>query len=139
MGRGNQYIQLVNLFFYLGFYVAFNTVQLISRQVVGRAEETSTYGLLGFCTVNCRPTASNYQLSHLRSCWKLNPGLRGGRLQLVKFLYCKLPTDSKQLPAFPLEVRPGTELRHLRGGRRQCILLVLFNNVQQLEINGSSP
>ena len=30
------------LFIYLGFYVAFNTVQDISRQVVGRAEETST-------------------------------------------------------------------------------------------------
>ena len=52
--------------FYLGFYVAFNTVQVISRRVVGRAEETSTYSSLGFCTVNCRPTASNYQLSHLR-------------------------------------------------------------------------
>ena len=52
-------------FIYLGFYVAFNTVQVISRQVVGRAEETSTYSSLGFCTVNCRPTASNYQLSHL--------------------------------------------------------------------------
>ena len=33
----------VYLFIYLGFYVAFNTVQVISRQVVGRAEETSTY------------------------------------------------------------------------------------------------
>ena len=54
------------VFVYLGFYVAFNTVQVISRRVVGRAEETSTYSLLGFCTVNCRPTASNYQLSHLR-------------------------------------------------------------------------
>ena len=31
-----------NLFIYLGFYVAFNTVQVISRWVVGRAEETST-------------------------------------------------------------------------------------------------
>ena len=28
--------------FYLGFYVAFNTVQVISLRVVGRAEETST-------------------------------------------------------------------------------------------------
>ena len=28
--------------FYLGFNVAFNTVQVISRRVVGRAEETST-------------------------------------------------------------------------------------------------
>ena len=67
------------LFIYLGFYVAFNTVQVISRRVVGRAEETSTYSLLGFCTVNCRPKASNYQLSHLRLCRGLNPGLRGGR------------------------------------------------------------
>ena len=64
---------------YLGFYVAFNTVQVISRQVVGRAEETSTYSSSGFCTVNCRPTASNYQLSHLRPFRELNPGLRGGR------------------------------------------------------------
>ena len=47
---------LVCLFVYLGFYVAFNTVQVISQQVVGRAEETSTYSWLGFCTVNCRPS-----------------------------------------------------------------------------------
>ena len=32
-----------------------------------------------FCTVNCRPTASNYQLSHLRPYREPNPGLRGGR------------------------------------------------------------
>ena len=69
----------IYLFIYLGFYVAFNTVQVISRRVVGRAEETSTYSSLGFCTVNCRPTASNYQLSHLRPCRGSNPGLRGGR------------------------------------------------------------
>ena len=68
-----------NLFIYLGFYIAFNTVQVISRRVVGRAEETSTYSSLGFCTVNCRPTASNYQLSHLRPCRESNPGLRSGR------------------------------------------------------------
>ena len=67
------------LFIYLGFYVAFNTVQVISRRVVGRAEETSTYSSSGFCTVNCRPTASNYQLSHLRPCREPNPGLRDGR------------------------------------------------------------
>ena len=40
-------------FIYLVFYVAFNTIQVISRRVVGRAEETSTYSSLGFCTVNC--------------------------------------------------------------------------------------
>ena len=32
-----------------------------------------------FCTVNCWPTASNYQLSHLTLCREPNPGLRGGR------------------------------------------------------------
>ena len=65
---------------YLGFYIAFNTVQVISRRVIGRAEETSTYSSLGLCTVNCQPTASNYQLSHLRPSRGSNPDLRGGRL-----------------------------------------------------------
>ena len=67
------------LFIYLGFYVTFNTVQVISLRVVGRAEETSTYSWSRFCTVNCRPTASNYQLSHLRLCRESNPSIRGGR------------------------------------------------------------
>ena len=66
-------------FLYLGFYVAFNTVQVISRLIVGRAEETSTYSLLGLCIVTCRPAASNYQFSHLRPSQGSNPGLRGGR------------------------------------------------------------
>ena len=39
--------------FYLEFYVAFNTVQVISRRVVVKAEETSTYSSLGLCIVNC--------------------------------------------------------------------------------------
>ena len=60
-------------FIYLGFYVAFNTVQVISRRVVRRAEETSTYSSSGFCTLNCHPMASNYQLSHLRLCREPNP------------------------------------------------------------------
>ena len=69
----------VGLLIYLGVYVAFNTIQVISRRVVGRAEEASTYSLPGFCTVNYRPMARNHQLSHLRPCRELNPGLRGGR------------------------------------------------------------
>ena len=51
---------------------------VISGRVVGRAEETSTYSSSGFCTVNCRPKASN-QFSHLRPCREPNPGLSGGR------------------------------------------------------------
>ena len=66
----------IYLFIYLGFYVTFNTVQVISRQAVGTAEETSTHSSLGFCTVNCRPTASNYQLSHLRPCGDRTPALK---------------------------------------------------------------
>ena len=67
-------------FIYLfGFYFTFNTVQVISRWVVGRAEETSTYSSSGFCTVNCQPTASNYHLSDLRSSREPNTGLRGCR------------------------------------------------------------
>ena len=74
-------ILLMNLFIYLGFYITFNTVQIqvISRRVVERAEEISTHSSSGFCTVNCRPMASNYQLSHFRLCREPNPGLRGGR------------------------------------------------------------
>ena len=30
-------------------------------------------------------------------------------IQLVRVLYCKLPTNSKQLPAFSLEAMPGIE------------------------------
>ena len=73
------YVQQIYLFIYLGVYVAFNVVQVISRWVVLWTEETSTYSWSRFCTVNCRPTVSNYQLSHLRPCWEPNPGLRGGR------------------------------------------------------------
>ena len=66
------------IFVYLGFYVALNTVQVISRRVVGRAEETSTWSSLGLCTVNCRPTASNYQLSHLSPCGDRTPASEVG-------------------------------------------------------------
>ena len=39
-------------------------------------------------------------------------------IQLVKVLYCKLPTNGKQLPAFPLEVRLGFELQSDSGEAR---------------------
>ena len=77
--RGVSPNAYIYLFVYLWFYVAFNTVQVISRQVVGRAEETSTYSSSGFCTVNGQPTASNYQLPHLRPCRDPNPSIRAGR------------------------------------------------------------
>ena len=40
-------------------------------------------------------------------------------IQLVRILYCKLPINGKQLPAFPHEAVPETE-PGLRGGRLEC-------------------
>ena len=58
-------------------------------------------------------------LPHFQHCtghittgsWK---GIGNQYTQLVKILYCKLPTNGKQLPAFPLEAVPGTEPRPQR-------------------------
>ena len=45
------------------------------------------------------------------SIWK---GRENQYIQFIRVLYCKLPTNSKQLPAFPLEAVPGTEPRPQR-------------------------
>ena len=50
-------------FSYLMFYVTPGVLSVILWRVGGRAEETST---VGQNSVNCLPTASNYQLSHKR-------------------------------------------------------------------------
>ena len=103
---------------YLGFYVTFNTVQVISRRVVGRAEETSTYSWPRFCTVNSRPTASNYQFSHLRPCLEPNPGLRGGRRECYRRGPCSVvgwwllgggtaSKDASYLPRFDVSITGG--------------------------------
>ena len=39
-------------------------------------------------------------------------------IQFVRVLYCKLPTNGKQLPAFPLEAVPETEPRPQRWEAR---------------------
>ena len=39
-------------------------------------------------------------------------------IQFARVLYCKLPTNSKQLPAFPLEAVPGIEPRPQRWEAR---------------------
>ena len=40
-------------------------------------------------------------------------------IEFARVLYCKLPTNGKQLPAFPLEPIWGS-IPGLRGGRREC-------------------
>ena len=62
--------------------------------------------------------------------------------QLVKVLYCKLPTNGKQLPAFPLEVGLGTEPRSQRWkasvlplchhGPLYCGYIIITTNVSTL-------
>ena len=47
--------------------------------------------------------------------WK---GTGNQYIQFVRVLYCKLPTNGKQLPAFPLEAMPGTEPRPQRWEAR---------------------
>ena len=60
-------------------------------------------------------------------------------MQLVKVLYCKLPTNGKQMLAFPHDVWKDSN-SDLRGGRRVCYLyatiyrntLYLFTQVSVL-------
>ena len=51
-------------------------------------------------------------------------------IQLVKALYCKLMTNSKQLPTFPLEAVPGTKLR---PQRREVRVLPFCHPVHHVE------
>ena len=43
-------------------------------------------------------------------------------IQYIRVLYCKLPTNGKQLPAFPLEAVPGSESRPQRWEARMLPL-----------------
>ena len=67
------------------------------------------------------------------------PGSWKGRgnqyIQLVKVLCCKLPTNGKQLPAFPLEAVPGTELRPQRW-EASVTDLGLYNDCKGSEADG---
>ena len=57
--------------------------------------------------------------------WK---GRRNQYIQFVRVLYCKLPTNGKQLPAFPLEAMPGIEPRPQRWEARVLPLCLLCTN-----------
>ena len=43
-------------------------------------------------------------------------------IQFVRVLYCKLPTNGKKLPAFPLEAMPGIEPQPQRWEARVLLL-----------------
>ena len=46
-------------------------------------------------------------------------------LEFVRVLYCKLPTNSKQLPAFPLEAMPGIEPRPQRFSVLMSVIMAV--------------
>ena len=124
------------LFIYLGFYVAFNTVHVISRQVVGRAEETSTYSWSRFCTVKCLPTANNYQLFHLRQSREPNPSLRGGRRECYHSATVA-PRNEYMGPVFKLSYPSvDTFTGRLRKLRRGALMhkIDLSHAFRQLEV-----
>ena len=56
-------------------------------------------------------------------------------IQFVRVLYCKLPTNRKQLPAFPLEAVPGTEPRPQRWEAR---VLPLCHRGPALNVEGGT-
>ena len=63
-------------------------------------------------------------LRHFQHCTgHITTGSWKGRgnqyIEFARVVYCKLPTNGKQLPAFPLEPVRGSN-PGLRGGRREC-------------------
>ena len=63
-------------------------------------------------------------------------------IQFVRVLYCKLPTNGKQLPAFPLQAMTGIEPRPQRWEARVLPLChrgpFEFNNEFFLQIGGTA-
>ena len=106
-------LTFIYLFIYLVFNVAFNTVQVISRWVVGKAQETSTYSWSRFCTVSYQPMPMTngpktgpwlHSGNTLRSGFGSRPDLRGGRRECyhcvtmaLSYLYSTLQTNKSVL------------------------------------------
>ena len=66
--------------------------------------EKTSYSIIYLFGVLCR---FQHCTGHITTgSWK---GRGNQYIQLVKVLYCKLHTNGKRLPAFPLEAGPGTK------------------------------
>ena len=52
-------------------------------------------------------------------------------IEFVRVLYCKLPTNGKQLPAFPLEAVPGIEPQPQRWEARGTTLCALKSPINR--------
>ena len=106
-----------------------HTVQVILWRVVGRAEETSTYSWCrGSVTANCRPTASNYQLSHLRSGWE--PKFRSQRWEARVSPLCHRGPNNCQISRPKSCNRVTAENGGPRSVRRQVIAKVFKTSLK---------
>ena len=101
-------------------YEWFNTRVSSTQYIVSSFDQNCKTKFNIFVLVNKFPTMVNrfiylfgvlhhFQHSTCHIMMDSFVGRGNQQIQLVKVLYCKLPTNGKQLPAFPLEVRPGTE------------------------------
>ena len=68
--------------------------------------------------------------------WK---GRENQYMEFVRVLFCKLPTNGKQLPAFPLEAMPGTEPRPQRWEARVKICCKTVNNNDRIWMQNRTP
>ena len=72
-------LEIYDLFIYLGFLWCFQhcTGHITTGSWKGRGNQYIQFIRVVYCKL--QPTATNYQLSHLRQRRESNPGLRGGR------------------------------------------------------------
>ena len=80
------------------------------------AKKTSTYSWSRFCTVNCRPTASNYQLSHLRPGREPSPHLWSGRWECYHSATVRLLPLCHRGPSKSERVWPNTTVLYEHTG-----------------------
>ena len=93
--------------------LAGRTVQCPWKNLLSLIRVAKTFLMIYLFGVLCR---FQHCTGHITTgSWKV----RGNQyIQFIRVLYCKLPTNGKQLPAFPLEAVPGTEPRPQRWEAR---------------------
>ena len=119
MGRGNQYIQLVKVL-YCKLLTIGKKLSTFPHRVQGFEPPTTEVGSECVTTV---PLCLFGVLRRFQHCTgHITTGSWKGRgnqyIEFARVQYCKLPTDGKQLPAFPLQAMTGIEPRPQRWEAR---------------------
>ena len=105
----------LSYFVLLGLFISHKKLILCNKTVCkyfhlfSRWYKTSGWYKLSGCSIYLFGVLHRFQhcTGHITTgSWK---GRGNQYIQFVRVLYCKLPTNRKQLPAFPLEAVPGIE------------------------------